>query len=136
MAEIKFYSDAEKQNQVYPALDPDKEYNITVKAADNLTSPDMSTVRGDVNFRSSGEGADIGTGIAKIEKIKGDAYSTAVPREFEDRLNATGITGYSINEDTFIEEVGQSGTYDFIYTPIVTTSSPNVTITDNIAFAD
>ena len=135
MAEIKFYSDVEKQNQVYPALDPDKEYNITVKAADNLTSPDMSTVRGNVNFRSSGEGADIGTGIAKIEKIKGDAYSTAVPREFEDRLNATGITGYSINEDVFIEEVGQSGTYDFVYTPIVTTSSPNVTITNNVAFA-
>lgn len=74
MSKIKFYEDAEKQNQVYPELDPNTVLpNARVGLADNLTSPDGITDTATFVFRTSGGTQDIGDGYATIRSLKGIA---------------------------------------------------------------
>lgn len=73
MAEIKFYSDAAKQHQVYPEINPYGNYpGVTVGLADNLVSTDGQTEEDAFLYRSSAGSASIGSGYAEIVSIKGN----------------------------------------------------------------
>lgn len=90
----------------------------TVPLADNLTSDKMQINTGTYVIRSSGGEASISNGPAVLSEIRGEMVKTGyVPESIvpavtvgEGRLNVT------VDRNTFLEQVAQSGTTTFNYT--------------------
>lgn len=126
MAEIKFYRDAEHEQQVYPMIDPDGNFpGVTVGLANNIISPDGSTTDEYFTFRPTG-GTSINPseGYATIKQLRGNAVSSTVAENLTTNLTATGVTSVTTETSTFRDKVSStSGTYNFIYTPIINYSS-------------
>ena len=71
MATIKFYSDSEKTNQVYPEINPDGNYpGVTVGLANNLVSPDGITDSDSWIYRSTGGELDVSDGYADLKRLR------------------------------------------------------------------
>ena len=79
MATIKFYSDSEKTNQVYPEINPDGNYpGVTVGLANNLVSPDGITDTDTWIYRSTGGELDVSDGYADLKKLIGSTESSTI----------------------------------------------------------
>ena len=79
MASIKFYSDSEKTNQVYPEINPDGNYpGVTVGLANNLVSPDGITDSDTWIYRSTGGELDVSDGYADLKRLIGSTESSTI----------------------------------------------------------
>lgn len=137
MASIKFYSDSEKTNQVYPEINPDGNYpGVTVGLANNLVSPDGITDTDTWIYRSTGGELDVSDGYADLKKLIGSTTSSTIEESLTYNLIATGVTAISINSTTFKSQISTSGTYNFIYTPTITYSSGLVYSLNKSTFAN
>lgn len=137
MAEIKFYQDAEKTIQIYPEINPDGNYpGVTVGLANNLISPDGSDTDEYFTFRPTG-GTTINPseGYATIKKLKGNATSTTISENLVYNLLTTGVTAISVTTSTFKSRISTSGTYNFIYTPLVSYTSSLINYFNKSTFA-
>ena len=101
---------------------PDATGNVTVTntlTADNLTSSSTQTSAGEWNRRTAGGTATVSDGSAWMSTIRGNRVHTGyVPEVLEMTVNATGdapITA-TINRDTFVAYVEDSGTTTLSYT--------------------
>lgn len=127
MATVKFYDDKEKTNQVYPDINPDGNYpGVTVGLANNLTSDNGVTDTDTWQYRSTAGEEDVSDGYATLKKLIGSTESSTIQESLTYNLLTTGVTAISVNATTFKTKISTSGTYDFIYTPTVTTSSSDV----------
>ena len=137
MAEIKFYQDAEKTVQIYPEINPDGNYpGVTVGLANNLISPDGSDTDEYFTFRPTG-GTTINPseGYATIKRLKGNATSTTISESLVYNLLTTGVTAVTVTASTFKTRISESGTYNFIYTPLITYSSSLINYFNKSTFA-
>lgn len=108
MSKIKFYEDANKQNQVYPEIDPNSVLpNARVGLADNLTSPDGITDADTFVFRTSGGNQDISDGYATLHTVQGVAptlnqtlnrYCMSFPKIFK----SIGLNQFNKNDEDLI----------------------------------
>lgn len=125
MATIKFYSDKEKEHQVYPDINPDGIYpGVTVGLANNLVSEDGSASTGEFTYRKTGGSTDVSDGYAQLQQLIGNTTSTTIPESL--RINVTyigGITNAHLTRSVWKTQISESGTYEFIYTPIMTHTS-------------
>ena len=137
MASIKFYSDSEKTNQVYPEINPDGNYpGVTVGLANNLVSPDGITDTDTWVYRSTGGELDVSDGYAELRKLIGSTESSTIEESLTYNLIGTGVTAISVNTTTFKTQISTSGTYNFIYTPTITYSSALVYSLNKSTFAN
>lgn len=137
MASIKFYSDKEKTNQVYPDINPDGNYpGVTVGLANNLVSPDGITDTDTWLYRSTGGELDVSDGYADLKKLIGSTTSSTIQESLTYNLLSTGVTAITINSATFKSQISTSGTYNFIYTPTITYSSSLVYSLNKSTFAN
>jgi hypothetical protein len=137
MASIKFYSDSEKTNQVYPEINPDGNYpGVTVGLANNLVSPDGITDTNTWIYRSTGGRLDVSDVYADLKKLIGSTTSSTIEESLTYNLISTGVTAISINSTTFKSQISTSGTYNFIYTPTMTYSSELVYSLNKSTFAN
>lgn len=137
MASIKFYSDSEKTNQVYPEINPDGNYpGVTVGLANNLVSPDGITDTDTWVYRSTGGELDVSDGYAELRKLIGSTESSTIEESLTYNLIGTGVTAISVNTTTFKTQISTSGTYNFIYTPTITYSSDLVYSLNKSTFAN
>ena len=137
MAEIKFYRDAEHTQQVYPAIDPDGNYpGVTVGLADNLSSSEGITDNDTWQYRSSGGELDISDGYANLRNIIGATSSSTIQEKLTYNLRTTGVTAVTVNASTFKSQISTSGTYDFIYTPVISYDSALVYSLNKTTFAN
>lgn len=125
MATIKFYSDKAMEHQVYPDINPDGIYpGVTVGLANNLVSEDGSASTGTFTYRKTGGSTDVSDGYAQLQQLIGNTTSTTIPESL--RINVTyigGITNAHLTRSVWKTQISESGTYEFIYTPIMTHSS-------------
>ena len=136
MAEIKFYQDAEKTNQVYPEINPDGNYpGVTVGLADNLTSDEGIIDTDEWQFRTTGGELDVSDGYATLRNLIGTTESSTIEEDLTYNLQATGISAISVNLSTFKSQISTSGTYNFTYIPIITYTSDLVYHLDKNTFA-
>lgn len=106
-------------------VSPDEDRNIqidVVPLADNLTSDEAQLNTGVYIIRSSGGEASISNGSAWLSTIKGGMVKSGAVAEsiqlsvvLEDPTSSDPITA-SVDRDTFVAEVSNSGTYTFTYT--------------------
>lgn len=137
MASIKFYSDSEKTNQVYPEINPDGNYpGVTVGLANNLVSPDGITDTATWKYRSTGGELDVSDGYAELRKLIGSTESSTIEESLTYSLVTTGVTAITLDADIFKSQISQSGTYAFIYTPTITYSSALVGNLNKTTFAN
>ena len=137
MASIKFYSDSEKTNQVYPEINPEGNYpGVTVGLANNLVSPDGITDEDTWIYRSTGGELDVSDGYAELRKLIGSTESSTIEESLTYNLIGTGVTAISVNTATFKTQISTSGTYNFIYTPTITYSSALVYSLNKSTFAN
>lgn len=137
MASIKFYSDKEKTNQVYPDINPDGNYpGVTVGLANNLVSPDGITDTDTWLYRSTGGELDVSDGYADLKRLIGSTTSSTIQESLTYNLLSTGVTAITINSATFKSQISTSGTYNFIYTPTITYSSSLVYSLNKSTFAN
>ena len=137
MASIKFYSDSEKTNQVYPEINPDGNYpGVTVGLANNLVSPDGITDTDTWIYRSTGGELDVSDGYADLKRLIGSTTSSTIQESLNYNLLTTGVTAISIDRTTFKSQISTSGTYDFKYTPTITYSSSLVYSLNKSTFAN
>lgn len=137
MASIKFYSDSEKTNQVYPEINPDGNYpGVTVGLANNLVSPDGITDTDTWIYRSTGGELDVSDGYAGLKRLIGSTTSSTIQESLNYNLLTTGVTAISIDRTTFKSKISTSGTYDFKYTPTITYSSSLVYSLNKSTFAN
>lgn len=136
MAEIKFYQDAAKTIQVYPEINPDGTYpGVTVGLADNLASTDGIVDSDTWQYRSSGGELDISDGYADLRKLVGTTESSTIEESLVYNLRTTGVTAITLTASTFKSRISASGTYNFIYTPLISYSSTLVNYFNRSAFA-
>ena len=137
MATIKFYSDSEKTNQVYPEINPDGNYpGVTVGLANNLVSPDGITDSDSWIYRSTGGELDVSDGYADLKKLIGSTESSTIEESLTYNLLTTGVTAVTVNTTTFKSKISATGTYNFIYTPTITYSSALVGALNKSTFAN
>ena len=137
MASIKFYSDSEKTNQVYPEINPDGNYpGVTVGLANNLVSPDGITDSDTWIYRSTGGEKDVSDGYADLKKLIGSTESSTIEESLTYNLLTTGVTAITVNTTTFKSKISTTGTYNFIYTPTITYSSALVGNLNKSTFAN
>ena len=137
MATIKFYSDSEKTNQVYPEINPDGNYpGVTVGLANNLVSPDGITDTDTWIYRSTGGELDVSDGYADLKKLIGSTESSTIEESLTYNLLTTGVTAITVNTTTFKSKISTTGTYNFIYTPTITYSSALVGALNKSTFAN
>lgn len=137
MATIKFYSDREKTNQVYPDINPDGNYpGVTVGLANNLVSPDGITDTDTWQYRSTGGELDVSDGYADLRKLIGSTTSSTIQESLSYNLLTTGVTAISVDDTTFKTQISTSGTYNFIYTPTITYNSALVYSLNKTTFAN
>lgn len=143
MAEIKFYSDKAKTNQVYPELNPNGVYpRITVGLANNLTSPDLLTSTGAFIARTTGGNISLGDGLAKLASIKGYLSANSVEESFGavtpascTKSNATwtftldNTSNFAAAANT---SAGQTDTYEFKQCTEVTIVEGSELISGNV----
>lgn len=116
MAEIHFYSDEEKQNEIYPAIDPAGVYpSVTVGFANNLTSSSKIVSETKFNYRNTGGNENVLDGEATINNIKGSVNCTTRKETCTMEVNSTTIAA-EIDVDTFRNKVqGAAVNYTFTY---------------------
>lgn len=136
MAEIKFYQDAAKTIQVYPEINPDGNYpGVTVGLADNLTSEEGITDEDTWQYRTSGGELDISDGYAQLSKLIGHSESSTIEEKLTYTITSAETLEISVNTATFRSQISTSGVYDFVYVPIVASSSTDVYLLDSSTFA-
>lgn len=136
MAEIKFYQDAEKTNQVYPEINPDGIYpGVTVGLADNLTSEEGVVDTDEWQLRTTGGELDVSDGYATLRNLIGSTESSTVEESLTYNLYTTGITAITTNLETFKTQISNSGFYNFTYVPIISYTSDLVYHLNEISFA-
>lgn len=137
MAEIKFYQDAAHNVQVYPEINPDGNYpGVTVGLADNLTSDEGIVDTDTWQYRTSGGELDISDGYATLQKITGTTESSTIEENLVTNVIPAGSLVVTTNSTTFKSQISTSGTYNFIYTPIITYSSTLVSVLNKSTFAN
>lgn len=137
MATVKFYDDKEKTNQVYPDINPDGNYpGVTVGLANNLTSTDGVTDVDTWRYRSTAGKEGVSDGYATIQKLIGSTTSSTIEESLTYNLLTTGVTAITVNSSTFKTKISTSGTYNFIYTPIISYSSALVYSLNKSTFAN
>lgn len=136
MATVKFFNDKNKTQQVYPDINPDGNYpGVTVGLANNLTSSTGVDDTDTWDYRSTGGEADVSDGYANLRSIIGTTTSSNIDEVLTYNLLATGVTAIALTGSTFKSQISASGTYDFIYTPVITYSSQLVYSLDAMTFA-
>jgi len=137
MAEIKFYQDKEHEIQIYPEINPQGNYpGVSVGLADNLSSSGGITDTDTWQYRSSGGELDISDGYASLKKITGNLESTTITEKCVCNVRATGVTAATVTASTFKTKVSESGTYNFIYTPVISWNSSLVYTLNKSTFAN
>ncbi len=116
MAEIHFYSDEAKQNEIYPAIDPVGVYpTTTVGFANNLVSSSKIVSDTKFNYRKTGGSENVLNGEATINSIRGSVNCTTIEEKCTMDIESTTITA-TINVATFRSAVqNNEGDYTFIY---------------------
>ena len=82
MAEIHFYNEEEKQNEIYPAIDPAGVYpTTTVGFSNNLVSSSKIVSETKFNYRNTGGNENVLDGIATIDSIRGSVDCTTIKEQ-------------------------------------------------------
>ena len=137
MAQIKFYQDKAKTIQVYPEIDPDSNLpGVTVGLANNLVSPDGITDTDEWQYRSTGGELDVSDGYADLRKLIGSTETSTIEESLVYNLLTTGVSAITVNTTTFKTQISNTGTYNFIYTPVITYSSALVSHLNKSTFAN
>lgn len=136
---IQFYEDEAKTNLVYPEIDPNGIYpGVTVGLADNFTVPvdEENAQSVTFNFRSTGGDADVTEGsYATLANLKGALSTDTISESLHYNLLGTGVSSIDITQSTFKAKIGNTkGTYNFIYTPVISCAETKVNI-NNVIFA-
>ena len=108
MAEIHFYSDEAKQNEIYPAIDPAGIYpSTTVGFSNNLISASKIVSETKFNYRNTGGNENVLDGEATINNIKGSVNCTTRKEKCLMEVNSTSISA-TINVATFRSAVSNA----------------------------
>lgn len=108
MAEIHFYSDETKLNEVYPAIDPAGVYpSTTVGFSNNLVSASKIVSETKFNYRNTGGNENVLSGEATINDIKGSVNCTTRKEKCSMEVNSTAISA-TINVATFRSAVSNT----------------------------
>ena len=116
MAQIHFYSDETKQNEIYPAIDPAGIYpTTTVGFANNIISESKTADNSKFNYRTTGGTQNVIDGEATINRIMGSVKCTTIKEQCSMTVNSTSIA-VTIDVATFRNYIsGSQGDYTFIY---------------------
>jgi hypothetical protein len=108
MAEIHFYSDETKLNEVYPAINPAGVYpSTTVGFSNNLVSASKIVSETKFNYRNTGGNENVLSGEATINDIKGSVNCTTRKEKCSMEVNSTAISA-TINVATFRSAVSNA----------------------------
>jgi hypothetical protein len=137
MATIKFYSDEEKTQQVYPEINPVGNYpGVTVGLADNLTNDDVtSNISESFQFRSTASKTSVAEGYATLNNLRGALKTDTIPESINYNLLTTGVKAITLDNTIFKTEIAETGVYNFIYTPTLSYVSTIVSSVNKVTFA-
>ena len=137
MATVKFFNDKEKTQQVYPDINPEGNYpGVTVGLANNLVSPDGIYDTKTWQYRSTGGELHVSDGYAFLKKLIGSTTSSTIQESLTYNLLTSGVTAITINNTAFKTQISDSGTYNFIYTPVITYNSAYIYSLNKLTFAN
>ena len=113
---------------------PGSDGNVVINEvpfAGNLTSDQSQATAGEFTLRTTGGSRSVGSGSAQLQEIRGTMLHTGVVQESLtwDTQETSGIT-VSIDRDTFVEYVTESGEITLTYNSGWKNGSTSVNLTD------